>query len=146
MLCNKIFIVILFLLYFLYVYFFISWMTVLIQIILSKNVFIVNISPFWQVTSTPLTTSQNLNIPNRITSANKTPPGAPRGTSQHHQHQSPTTPTRMSILTNKPTILPIKVPNVACRLAQSKLPPNQSLPKVSNLLNIDELIQSSDWL
>ncbi|XP_071809127.1 uncharacterized protein [Asterias amurensis] len=85
-----------------------------------------------QVTSTPLTTSQNLNIPNRITSVNKTPPGPPRVTSQHHPHQSPTTPTRMSILTNKPTILPIKVPNVACRLAQSKLPPNQSLPKESS--------------
>ncbi|XP_033646250.1 PHD finger protein 21A-like isoform X2 [Asterias rubens] len=85
-----------------------------------------------QVTSTPLTTSQNLNIPNRITSVNKTPPGPPRATSQHHPHQSPTTPTRMSILTNKPTILPIKVPNVACRLAQSKLPPSQSLPKESS--------------
>ncbi|XP_038074192.1 PHD finger protein 21A-like isoform X2 [Patiria miniata] len=86
-----------------------------------------------QVTSTPLTTSQNLNIPNRVvppTAVTKTPPGAQRGSSQHHQHQSPTTPTRMSILTNKPTMVTIKVPNVASRLAQSKhAPTGQSLPK-----------------
>ncbi|XP_022082888.1 PHD finger protein 21A-like isoform X2 [Acanthaster planci] len=90
-----------------------------------------------QVTSTPLTTSQNLNIPNRAVptstaAISKTPPGAQRGSSQHHhhQHQSPTTPTRMSILTNKPTTVTIKVPNVASRLAQSKhTPAGQPLQK-----------------
>ncbi|XP_072034914.1 PHD finger protein 21B-like isoform X2 [Amphiura filiformis] len=65
---------------------------------------------------TPLSASQNLNIPQH------------RSHHKSHHHGSrpilggtqPPTPPRMSILTNKPSMVAIKVPNVASRLSASR--------------------------
>lgn len=70
-------------------------------------------------TPTPLSTSQNLNIPSH------------RSHHKSHHHgqrpillmggsQLPGTPPRMSIMTNKPSVVAIKVPNVASRLTASR--------------------------
>ncbi|KAJ8023745.1 PHD finger protein 21A [Holothuria leucospilota] len=59
----------------------------------------------------PLGTSQHLNIPTRPSM---------KGSMKSHQSSGttpPLTPPRMSILTNKPTMFPIKVPQIQCRLS-----------------------------
>lgn len=109
-----------------------------------------------QTSAQPLTTSQHLNIPSRVkanmiggtttkllvaptathtTTITTTPitsggggvVGGGGGGAQH----TPSTPTRLSILTNKPSVISIKVPNISGRLNSLvvKRPVSQNLSK-----------------
>ncbi|XP_063961031.1 PHD finger protein 21A-like isoform X1 [Lytechinus pictus] len=102
-----------------------------------------------QISAQPLTTSQHLNIPNRVkanmlgnpttkqqvapatihtttTTAMPITGGGGGGGAQH----TPSTPTRLSILTNKPSVISIKVPNITNRLnSVVKRPTSQNLSK-----------------
>ncbi|XP_071830849.1 PHD finger protein 21A-like isoform X2 [Apostichopus japonicus] len=75
-------------------------------------------------TTMPLGTSQHLNIPTRP-SIKITPRPHPAGVVT-----PPLTPPRMSILTNKPSMFPIKVPQITCRLSGGTTEKKVTMPKL----------------